>query len=69
MWSKSLPRAHLRALPRPDSALRSASHNIANAVNRIKDGSLNLLLDAIPLSGRLQIRDRAEPQNGKEQPR
>jgi hypothetical protein len=34
-----------------------------------RDGSLNVLLDAIPLSGRLQIRDRAEPQNGKEQPR
>jgi len=34
-----------------------------------RDGSLNVLLDAIPLSGRLQIRDRTEPQNGKEQPR
>ena len=34
-----------------------------------RDGSLNVLLDAIPLSGRLQIRDRAEPQNGKERPR
>jgi hypothetical protein len=34
-----------------------------------RDGSLNVLLDALPLSGRLQIRDRAEPQNGKEQPR
>ena len=34
-----------------------------------RDGSPNVLLDAIPLSRRLQIRDRAEPQNGKEQPR
>ena len=34
-----------------------------------RDGSLNVLLDAIPLSGRLQTRDRAEPQNEKEQPR
>jgi len=34
-----------------------------------RDGSLNVRLDAIPFSGRLQIRDRAEPQNGKEQPR
>jgi hypothetical protein len=34
-----------------------------------RDGSVNVLLDAIPLSGRLQIRDRAEPQAGKEQPR
>jgi hypothetical protein len=34
-----------------------------------RDGSLNVLLDAIPLNGRLQIRDRAEPQNGKERPR
>jgi hypothetical protein len=32
-----------------------------------RDASLNVLLDAIPFSGRLQIRDRAEPQNGKEQ--
>jgi hypothetical protein len=31
-----------------------------------RDGSLNVLLDAIPLSGRLQIRDRAEPQTVKE---
>ena len=31
-----------------------------------RDGSLNVLLDAIPLSGRLQIRDRAEPQASKE---
>jgi hypothetical protein len=34
-----------------------------------RDGSLNVLFDAIPLSGRLQIRDREERQNGKEQPR
>jgi hypothetical protein len=34
-----------------------------------RDGSVNVLLDAIPLSGRLQIRNRVEPQEGKEQPR
>jgi len=33
-----------------------------------RDGSVNVLLDAIPLSGRLQIRDRPESQHGKEQP-
>ena len=27
-----------------------------------RDGSLNVLLDALPLSGRLQIRDRSESQ-------
>jgi hypothetical protein len=26
-----------------------------------KDGSMNVLLDAVPLSGRLQVRPRAEP--------
>ena len=31
-----------------------------------RDGSLNVLLDALPLSGRLQIRDRSEPQTGRE---
>jgi hypothetical protein len=31
-----------------------------------RDGSLNVLLDALPLSGRLQIRDRVEPQSAKE---
>ena len=30
-----------------------------------RDGSLNVLLHALPLSGRLQIRDRTEPQIGK----
>ena len=34
-----------------------------------RDGSVNVLLDAIPLSGRLQIRDRAEPQTAKEESR
>jgi hypothetical protein len=34
-----------------------------------RDGSVNVLLDAIPLSGRLQIRDRAEPQTEKEESR
>jgi hypothetical protein len=32
-----------------------------------RDGSLIVLLDALPLSGRLQIRDRSEPQTGKEE--
>jgi DNA relaxase NicK len=31
-----------------------------------KDGSLNVLLDAVPLSGRLQIRDRKESSDEKE---
>ena len=32
-----------------------------------KDGSLNLLLDAIPLTGRLQVRDREaeKPSDGR----
>jgi hypothetical protein len=30
------------------------------------DGSLSVLLDAIPLSGRLQIRGRAEPERREE---
>jgi hypothetical protein len=32
-----------------------------------RDGSLNVLLDALPLSGRLQIRDRVEAQAAKEE--
>ena len=34
-----------------------------------RDGSLNVLLDALPLSGRLQIRDRVESQATKEEAR
>ena len=34
-----------------------------------RDGSLNVLLDALPLSGRLQIRDRTEPHALKEEAR
>jgi hypothetical protein len=34
-----------------------------------RDGSLNVLLDALPLSGRLQIRDRVEAQAAKEEAR
>ena len=33
------------------------------------DGSINVLLDALPLSGRLQIRDRVESQAAKEEAR
>ena len=32
-----------------------------------RDGSLNVYLDALPLNGRLQIRDRNRPQNNKEE--
>jgi len=31
-----------------------------------RDGSLNVYLDALPLNGRLQIRERARSQNNKE---
>jgi hypothetical protein len=34
-----------------------------------RDGSMNVLLDALPLSGRLQIRDRVETQAAKEEGR
>ena len=34
-----------------------------------RDGSINVLLDALPLSGRLQIRDRVETQAAKEEAR
>ena len=34
-----------------------------------RDGSINVLLDALPLSGRLQIRDRVESQAAKEEAR
>jgi hypothetical protein len=34
-----------------------------------RDGSVNVLLDALPLSGRLQIRDRVESQAAKEEAR
>jgi hypothetical protein len=34
-----------------------------------RDGSLNVLLDALPLSGRLQIRDRVETQAAREEGR
>ena len=32
-----------------------------------RDGSLNVYLDALPLNGRLQIRERTRPQNNKEE--
>jgi hypothetical protein len=34
-----------------------------------RDGSVNVVLDALPLSARLQIRDRAESKTGKEEAR
>ena len=34
-----------------------------------RDGSVNAILDALPLSARLQIRDRAESKTGKEEAR
>jgi hypothetical protein len=34
-----------------------------------RDGSVNAILDALPLSDPLQICDRAQPQTGKEEPR
>jgi hypothetical protein len=32
-----------------------------------RDGSLNVYLDALPLNGRLQIRERNRPQSNKEE--
>jgi hypothetical protein len=40
---------------------------VAFAENR--DGSINIELDALPCSGRLQIRNREEPREAEERPR
>ena len=45
---------------RTDGSDRSRSVRVGVAFENTGDGSLNVLLDALPLTGRLQIRDCAE---------